>query len=86
MTETPEARLKRVTMRSWRRGMKEMDIILGRYADARLAALDIDVFAAYERLLEENDQDLFKWVSGAAATPARHAPMIAEIKTFHKIE
>ena len=37
MKEDANARLKRLTMRSWRRGMKEMDLILGPYADARLA-------------------------------------------------
>ena len=39
MTETAETRLKRMRMRSWRRGTKEMDLVLGPYADARLAAM-----------------------------------------------
>ena len=42
MTETPEARLKRLRMRSWRRGTKEMDLILGPWADARLPAMADD--------------------------------------------
>lgn len=66
MTETeerPEHRLKRLHMRSWRRGMKEMDLILGRFADDRLASLPAGDLDLYERLLSENDQDLYLWVT-----------------------
>ena len=40
MTETPEVRLKRLRIRAWRRGTKEMDLILGGYADAHLDRMD----------------------------------------------
>ena len=83
--ETPEIRLKRLAMRSWRRGMKEMDLILGPFADRGLAALDAARLEAYESLLEENDQDLYRWVSGAAQTPATHADIVAIIAGFHGI-
>lgn len=63
-TETPENRLKRLHMRSWRRGMKEMDLILGHFADDRLSALSGAELDLYERLLGENDQDLYLWVTG----------------------
>ena len=79
MTETPENRLKRLTMRSMRRGIKEMDIILMRYADARLAGMDAAQLDAYEALLEENDQDLYQWVSGQRPAPASLQPLIADI-------
>ena len=71
-----EARLKKLRMRSWRRGMKEMDLILGPFADARLADLDGPVLDAYEALLEENDQDLYLWVTGALPCPVAMAPML----------
>lgn len=74
-----EARLKRLRMRSWRRGTKEMDLILGPYADANLAAMDAAALDAYEALLAENDQDLYRWASGAEPVPARHAPLMARI-------
>lgn len=86
MTETTEIRLKRLAMRSWRRGMKEMDLILGGFADGRLPAMPADFLDSYEALLEENDQLLYKWVSGALATPAAHDRVIAEIANFHGIE
>lgn len=79
---TGEAALKRLAMRSWRRGTKEMDLILGPYADAHLAAMPSDRLALYEALLAENDQDLYPWMTGAAAAPDRFAPLVAEIATF----
>ncbi|MGL4320881.1 MAG: succinate dehydrogenase assembly factor 2, partial [Paracoccaceae bacterium] len=47
MTETPDARLKRLSMRSWRRGTKEMDLILGPFADAHLSRMDAATVARY---------------------------------------
>lgn len=79
MAEVPEARLRRLRMRSWRRGTKEMDLILGPWADAHLAGLGPDGLDAYEALLEENDQDLYRWASGAEPAPERHAPLMARI-------
>ncbi len=80
MTETPEHRLKRLHMRSMRRGTKEMDILLMRFAEAhlnRLSSQDLDI---YEDLLEENDQDLYQWITGQAAPPARLAGMIDRVR------
>lgn len=78
-----EARLKRLRMRSWRRGTREMDLILGPFADAELDRLDDAALAAYERLIEENDQDLYPWVTarlrGGTAGPAGHAAMLDRI-------
>lgn len=79
MTETREIRLKRLTMRSMRRGIKEMDILLSRYADARLAQLDGAQLDRYEALLDENDQDLYQWVSGQKPAPEAHAALIEDI-------
>lgn len=83
--EEPATRLKRLHMRSWRRGMKEMDLILGHFADDRLAGLDRDQLAAYERLLSENDQDLYLWVTRRIGTgsgdtgPSALAPILDQI-------
>ena len=79
MSETHENRLKRLQMRSMRRGIKEMDIILSRYADAHLAGMDAPALDLYEALLNENDQDLYQWVTGQAPAPKALAPMIARI-------
>ncbi|MDO6588281.1 succinate dehydrogenase assembly factor 2 [Salipiger sp. 1_MG-2023] len=78
--ESPEHRLKRLRMRSMRRGIKEMDIILVRYCEARLALMDAAMLDTYEVLLEENDQDLYQWVSGQIEAPESLRQMIADIK------
>lgn len=82
MAETAEARLKRMAMRSWRRGTKEMDLVLGPYADVHLAGMTEDRLALYDLLLEENDQDLLPWVLGQTPSPARFSELLAEIATY----
>ena len=84
MDETAEARLKRMAMRSWRRGTKEMDLVLGPWADAHLAGLGAADLAAYEALLDENDQDLMAWILGQDGAPAAVAPLLARIADFAK--
>lgn len=85
MQETPEHRLKRLKMRSWRRGTKEMDMILGPYADTEIAKLDAAGLARYEVLLEENDQDLYVWMSKQEVAPRELLDMIEVIQKFHEI-
>ncbi|PVH30055.1 succinate dehydrogenase assembly factor 2 [Pararhodobacter oceanensis] len=65
---TDEARLKRMKMRSWRRGIKEMDLILGPWADEALAAQDAATLDLYDALLSENDHDLYQWVTARIGT------------------
>jgi antitoxin CptB len=84
MTETTEARLKRMGMRSWRRGTKEMDLILGPFADAHLAGMEEAQLALYDQLLDENDQDLLPMMMGQAAAPLDLADLVAEISAFAK--
>lgn len=79
MTESSEDRLKRLRMRSMRRGIKEMDLILSAFAGARLREMDEDDLALYDALLHENDQDLYQWVTGQAAPPERFAVLIGRI-------
>lgn len=81
-TETAEARLKRMAMRSWRRGTKEMDLILGPFADHHLATLSEPDLVAYDRLLQENDQDLMAWVLGQSAPPEWVIPLLERITAF----
>ena len=84
MTETAEARLKRMGMRSWRRGTKEMDLILGPFSDAHLGRMAQADLALYDRLLDENDQDLLPMMLGQIAAPDGMADLMARISTFAK--
>ncbi|MGF1503374.1 MAG: succinate dehydrogenase assembly factor 2 [Paracoccaceae bacterium] len=86
--ESPEIRLKRLRLRSWRRGIKEMDLILGRFADDALGALAPGELDVYEALLEEPDWDLYYWVTGAQPipeAPADRAALLVRIAEFHGI-
>ena len=65
-----------------RRGIKEMDLILSAYADARLSAMDEAGLALYDRMLNENDHDLYQWVTGQVVSPAPYADMISDIQAL----
>jgi len=79
MTETIEHTRKRLHMRSMRRGIKEMDLILSGFAAGHLADMDDAELALYDALLSENDHDLYGWVGGQFAVPDVYADMIARI-------
>lgn len=85
MTETHENRLKRLKMRSMRRGIKEMDLILTAYADRNLPTMDAAALDLYDAMLHENDQDLYQWVTGQVPAPDSYANLIRNIsQTFQK--
>lgn len=79
MTEPHEHRLKRLKMRSMRRGIKEMDLILQRFAEAHLSAMDDAGLTLYDAMLSENDHDLYQWVTGQVAPPEQYGGLIDEI-------
>ena len=77
--ESHDIRLKRLHMRSIRRGIKEMDIILGGFSRSALAALSPAELDLYDVLLAENDHDLYQWVTGQQPTPARYLDLMTRI-------
>lgn len=79
MAETPGNRIKRMKMRSMRRGIKEMDIVMSAYAERRLDGMSAEELDLYEALLGEADQDLLLWLTGRATPPERFAAMIEEM-------
>lgn len=86
MTETRETRLKRLRLRCWRRGTKEMDLLFGQFADKALSGLSDPQLDDFEALMEENDNDLYLWISGAEAGPAQHLAALERVRAFHGIE
>ena len=62
-----------------RRGIKEMDLILSAYADDTLHTMDDAALTLYDDMLNENDHDLYQWVSGQVQTPAPYGPLITRI-------
>lgn len=76
-------RRKKLRFRAWRRGFREIDLILGGFADQHLADLDEAGLDDFERLLEAADQDVYAWITHAAPTPAEfETPTMALIKSF----
>ena len=84
--ETQDARLKRMRMRSWRRGTKEMDLVLGPFADARLESLSEADLLTYDAILNENDQDLYPWITARLGDtrpgPQELLPLLDRIAAF----
>ena len=85
LSETPENRLRRLRVRSWHRGIREMDLILGGFADAGLADLSSDLLEAFDTLLSENDHDLYRWIAGSADVHVRYEEIARRIRTHHGI-
>ncbi|WP_439156296.1 succinate dehydrogenase assembly factor 2 [Yoonia sp.] len=79
MTETREAMIKRMRMRSMRRGIKEMDLILSAFSNGHLAEMSDDGLALYDALLAENDHDIYGWIGGQFVVPDRYAILIDKI-------
>ena len=89
MTDTdPDAlavRRRKLKFRSWHRGMREMDLIMGRFADANIDAMGPEELDAYERLIETPDPDLFGWVLAEEPPPAEaDSPMLQRLRAFHR--
>jgi antitoxin CptB len=82
MSESRETRIKRLKMRSMRRGIREMDLVLSAFADARLASLSDAELDIYDALLSENDHDLYQWITGQSSASAPYAAMISQISAL----
>jgi antitoxin CptB len=78
MTEDHATRLRRLRLRSMRRGIKEMDLVLTAFS-AGLEGLTAEEVAVYDQLLTENDLDLLAWITGQHPAPAPFGPLIARI-------
>jgi antitoxin CptB len=66
---TTDKRLERLKFRSWHRGTRELDLLLGSFADAHLAGFTPDELDQYEVLLQESDPDLYNWITGTGTIP-----------------
>jgi antitoxin CptB len=79
-----DARRRRIHFRAWHRGMREMDLILGQFSDARIADLSEAELDEFETLMEEPDRDIFMWLTGEAETPREFdTSLLARIKAMH---
>jgi antitoxin CptB len=83
-SEGLDARRRRLLFRSWHRGIREMDLVLGRFADANIAVLSDAELDEYERWLEVPDQQIFAWVNGSQAAPSEiDTALFRRLRDFH---
>jgi antitoxin CptB len=83
-SEGLDPRRRRLLFRSWHRGIREADLIMGRFADAHIGELSEVELDQYEQLLEAQEQDLLSWMVGQAEVPADHdTPMFRWVRDFH---
>ncbi len=70
--------------RAWHRGMKEMDILMGKFADSQLAVLSDADLDAFEALMDAPDPDIFKWLTDAVPVPQEYdTALFHKLKGFH---
>jgi Uncharacterized conserved protein len=83
MTDERKARLGRIQFRAWRRGFREADMVLGPFADAVAPTLDDGRLAAFEALLDQEDQYLYAWIIEREPTPPEFdGPVMAMIRAY----
>ena len=79
-----DPRRKRALFRAWHRGTREMDLLLGRFADAYMDELSEPDLTDFEALMEVPDRDLFAWVTGQEPVAANYNTQVyAEIVRYH---
>ena len=82
-----EPRRRRILYRAWHRGMREMDLIMGRFADAEIGTMSGAELDVFEHLIEAQDRDLLSWITGEAETPENYlSPLFLRLKEFHHHE
>jgi antitoxin CptB len=83
MGEPLEIRRKRLLFRSWHRGTKETDLLLGSFAERHLSELSEAQLDHYEALLAESDALIFDWLSGRASPPPeRDSDVLRLLRAF----
>ncbi|MGE0749224.1 MAG: succinate dehydrogenase assembly factor 2 [Variibacter sp.] len=77
-------RQRRLLFRSWHRGIRETDLIMGQFADAHIDTLNDTELDAYERLMDVRDADLFAWVTGEQTPPQEYdTALFRRLRAFH---
>jgi antitoxin CptB len=84
MTDALDRRRKRLLFRSWHRGTKEADLLVGSFAECHLPRLDEAQLERYEALLEADDASLVDWITGRTAPPPERDDDVLRLLMKHK--
>jgi antitoxin CptB len=83
-SEGLDERRRKLLFRAWRRGVRETDLIVGRFADAYIDKFDDAGLDDFERLIEAPNAELYAWVVGAETAPAQYdTAVLAKLRSFH---
>lgn len=83
-TANLDPRRKRLLFRAWHRGTREMDLLMGRYAESAIDTLTDGELTILEGLIEVPDRDLFAWITEADAVPENYDTAVYRaLKAFH---
>jgi antitoxin CptB len=80
-----EVRRRKLLFRSWHRGMRELDLMMGRFAEATLERLTPEELSELERLIELPDHELLTWLMGEAEVPRDYdTPLFRSLRDFNR--
>jgi len=78
-----DPRRRRILYRCWHRGIREMDLVLGQFAEENISDLSDEQLDELEIIMDEEDQDLVQMVTGAQAIPEKfQTPLFAKIISY----
>jgi antitoxin CptB len=84
-SEGLDVRRRKLLFRAWRRGVREMDLIVGRFADAYIDKFDDGGLDDFERLIEAPNAELYAWVTGDQSAPANFDTVVLrQLIGFHR--
>ena len=80
-----DSRRKRLLFQAWHRGMREMDLLLGRFADSKIESMTGSELDRFEALMGWPDPEVFAWICGDAPIPDEvDAVLVRRIADFQK--
>lgn len=78
-----DERRRKIKFRAWRRGFREMDLLLGSFADAHLETMSEDDLSEFERLLATPDWEVFAWLVGQKPVPPNYmSDLLDQVMAF----
>ena len=82
-SEGLDLRRRKLLFRAWHRGLREVDLILGRFADGNIETLTEAELTEFEGLMDVPDGELLVWLTGEADVPASHdGPLFRRLRDF----
>jgi antitoxin CptB len=80
-----DARRRKLLFRAWHRGMRETDLIMGRFADASIEQLPAAELVLFEQLMEVPDRELLAWITGEADVPPNYdTALFRRLREFNR--